>query len=375
MPARARLGLLRRAFCRDADSSECAACGLQVISTSFHVTLLGLLLKSVVGYLSGSHALMADALHSVADSAAFGLNRFGAQKHAAARYWFSMVMGIITFVSGVWIFADSVAVIIIGEYSHPGILGCVVAGFSVLVNFHLYRVSACASGKCQSQAVTLCMIQNRTNCYAACMAFLGTVLADLGVMVCDPAFAILIGFFLFMGAFEIFGEALAQTPQQGSSAKPALVIVLVVLSCLIIGIICNRALNRDNVILVPAEGGSPESQVDSVLGRAHYFVIYDATHNQLKPVYNTYRFVKGDVSEHLVKLLIVEKVNVVLSHQIGPEMFADLNGAGARIYYVDHPQTVRQALANYQQKRFPRATASNVARGFGRSGMQWLSPW
>ena len=128
----------------DMTGDACAACRGQVIAGSFYITVAGLILKGVIGFLCGSRALMADAMHGLADTLCFGINYIGS--HAApanqqkADLGSNCVIGSVIILSGVWVFADSTAAIASGTLARPGLFGFIVAAITAIVNWRLYRV-------------------------------------------------------------------------------------------------------------------------------------------------------------------------------------------------------------------------------------------
>ena len=70
-------------FCKDAGDSTCTSCRVRVISLSFFANIASVIFKGLVGLLSGSQALIADALHSLTDTTSFGINYYGVRNLSA----------------------------------------------------------------------------------------------------------------------------------------------------------------------------------------------------------------------------------------------------------------------------------------------------
>ena len=366
-------------LCRDSSGLECAKCPKRVLSGSFFISFGGMVAKAGVGIICGSQALVADAMHSLADTVSFGINYAGAASGASKNkpaYVQSVLIGAIILLMGIWIFADNVAILIKGTAAHPGLFGLIVAGASLLVNWHLYRLTGCASRKFNDPNLFICNVQNRSNFFAACLTLAGVLLAELGLVFFDPLCAIIIGYLLFNGAAEIFKEAFAQTPTSPLLSKQYVLLFVGILACGIIGFFVydiQSTIGRREVVLIPARGPLVTSQVDRVLGRARYFVIIDTAGRTMLPIENKSRYLQGDVSDSVIAIIRDNKVNVVLAENIGVEMFADLEAAHVRMYYIDRRGTVETILSDYKRGSLPIARAPNVQKGYGK--VRWLAPW
>ena len=367
------------ALCGDPSGSRCGACRGQVVYGSLLATIAGLVLKGAIGILCGSRAVFADAVHAFADTISFGVNASDAGGSAGPRsFGRSVLIGSVIFVSGVWVLTDNTATLISGTQSHPGLWAVVVALASAVANYHLYRFSECANARAGDSSTFVCVVQNKTNFFAACISLFGVGMAELGLTYFDPICALVIGSLLLASAVTILRDALAQESAGAGTARRIAWLSAGLPACLVMGLFAWRvfdSIGRRDVILIPARGMTASSPVDDVLGRAAYFVIVDTRSGAVTSFVNQNRNLNGDVSNGLLSLVKATSVEVVLAHSIGREMFADLRQAGVKMYYFAGPETVSQVLSDFRHGRLDLARAPNVSRGHGLSEVRWLEPW
>ena len=151
-----------------------------------------------------------------------------------------------------------------------------------------------------------------------------------------------------------------------------------IISCCIIGFYTNGLMgtfNQRAIVLIPSQGTQLDSQVDTVLGRAQYFIIINTKNNTAKSILNTSRYLKTDVSNDILTIVKDNNVGIVLAQNIGTEMFNDLRLAGVKMYYINNMGTVQNILSDYQNGQLELATSPNVNKGFGRTNTRWFAPW
>ena len=338
------------------------------------------LVKAVVGVITGSKVLVAEAVHSFSDCFAFGINYYGTRSDRFPALIQSILIGAIMFIAGVWVCADNLAIICSRIPARPGLFALLVAGISIVVNAHLYRVSACTHRRDPKNSnVFMFMVQNRTNLFAACFGFLGIFFAVLGLVYFDPVGALFIGGFQIHGALQIFREcfaqkhikAAAQTRMRIAWALGILTLWIVLLFTQIV----LTTLDRRNLILIPAEGGTIDSPVSSLLGRAPYLWVFDLKNKTAVMRVNKSRYYNVEESIILGATVKEHNIGVVLAGKVGPRMFSTLRGNGVRIYYFDAAPSVGAVFSDYKQGRLKLAATANSTAGFGRTQVRWLGPW
>lgn len=363
-------------FCSDSTGAACDACRMKILSKSFFLIVLSILFKGVVGVLSGSQALIAEAVHSCADSVACGVNYTGAKADKGSKVWQSALIGAIMLLLGVWICADNTAILMVGSPARPGLVSLVIAVSSIYVNWLLYRISDCANTRnAGDQNIFMCMVQNRTNFFSAVLAASGILLSELGFVSFDPFCAIAIGCLLVYGSLEIFEQAFADLPSRAQLDRVTVFLPVGCLAACIVGFFAyniSGILESRSRVLLPSQGATATSLVDGVLGRARYFIIINGNDGTTETVLNKSRRVPGDVSNDLVAIVNARKVGVVIAKNIGKEMFEDLRSEDVLMYYLTGDAAVGDAYQDYLGGNLEVARTPNVERGFGRG---WLTPW
>lgn len=364
----------------DITGDACTACRGRVIAGSFYITTAGLILKGIFGFLCGSRALIADAMHGLADTLCFGINYIGSRAAPTSQQKADLggnrIIGSVIIISGVWVFADSTAAIASGTLARPGLFGFIVAAISTIVNWRLYRMSECLKKRFDDPPSFVCAVQNKTNFHAACLSLAGVLLADAGFKLFDPVCAVIIGSYLIVSGLKILNEAFEKRGPLFLSIRRNTMLAVGILSCFIVAFYAYRVtdnLSHNKVILIPAQGTTIASPVDAVLGRAQYFIIMDLRANTMTLFSNEVRLYNADVSNNLVAIVRDKRVDAVIAYKIGTEMFADLQAEGVKMYYVNEPTTVERVISDYQHNRLEVAMVPNVSQRYGQIG--WLRPW
>ncbi len=367
--------------CKKASESVCPVCKNGVITKSLTFHGIGTIVKVLVGVITGSQVLIAEAVHSFTDTVSYGVNYFGTKTQKISFANQSSFIGAFMLITGVWVCADNWAILITGTPAHPGLLAPVIAGAAVLLNIHLNKLSICASDVFpDDEYVYLCGVQNQVNLKAAIAGFAGIMLAEFGLFFCDPLFAMGIGFFQLWGAVEIFTHNNDKhTTRQRHNKNKVVVAASVIGLCIIIffGFNVSDDLSKRSRILIPSTGMlAASSRVDALLGRARYFAIIDTDKKTTNVISNSSWDINGDVSFNLVNIVRNNRVGTVFAYKIGDEMFTDLSKENVKMYYVDiKGTTVGQSFDDYQYGKLKVARAANVHKGFGRGRIRWFSPW
>jgi predicted Fe-Mo cluster-binding NifX family protein len=355
---------------------------MRVISLSFFFNAISVVIKGAIGFLGGSHALVADALHSLTDTASFGINYYGVRNTPGSTPAISAkqtaLIGALTLLTGVCLCGHNLSILIIGKTVRPGLLGIIVSLASIVLGWHLYQLSRCANERFKDIHIFVCKVQNRTNLAFACLSLAGVVLADLGFLFADPLAAVVIGCLMAGAAVEIF---ITISASDTAISPVSLTRIKQLMSLAIVGIIVFffittvMTIESKHVVLIPSEGTALDSRVDKFLGRARYFIIYNEKENRIFPVFNTDTMISGDVSHNLVSIVQRNGVDVVLAGTIGYEMYQDLKALNVDIYYLKERGPVHDAYLDYKDRKVKSALGPNVDRGFGRSGVGWMRPW
>ena len=177
--------------------------------------------KGIVGVLSGSLAVIADAIHSGADvlvSTVAIITVHLAKKPADKTHPYGH--GKIEFIGGVsvgiilLIGASFIAVSAIGHLlksSHqppPHFIALAAAAISIAVNEALYRWIICAARKVNSAALEAEAWDNRSDAFSSIPVFFGVLGAQFGFRSLDPLAALFVGILVGKIAFELLSKNL-----------------------------------------------------------------------------------------------------------------------------------------------------------------------
>ena len=176
-------------------------------------------LKLVVGYLGDSEALKADGLNNTTDIIAsvavlIGLkisqrppdddHRYG---HFRAETIASLIASFIMIYVGIEVIKTAIDNILHPINQEPSALTIVVALFSSIVMFGVYRYNMTLANKINSSAVKAAAYDNRSDAFVSIGTAIGITAAILGFAMIDTVTAFIIGMIIIKTAVEIFKEA------------------------------------------------------------------------------------------------------------------------------------------------------------------------
>lgn len=176
-------------------------------------------LKLTIGYIGNSEALMADGLNNTTDIIAsiavlIGLrisqrppdddHRYG---HLRAETVASLIAAFIMFYVGIEVLLSSVKNLATPTSGDPSILTIVVALFSAIVMFGVYKYNINLANKIKSTAVKAAAYDNRSDALVSIGTAIGITASIFGYRVIDTITALIIGIIIIKTAVEIFKEA------------------------------------------------------------------------------------------------------------------------------------------------------------------------
>ena len=193
---------------------KCETCGRRATWLSAGQNFMLASIKGLVGYLTSSRALLADACHSGADIlcallAAWG-TRFGEKPidkthpygYGKVEFVVGTIVGIVLILVAVKILYSSLSVLFLQiKINPPNILAFWVALLSVYSNFVVSHYSMCAAKELNSPALKSMSIDNRSDAYSSIPVVICILGSQLGFPQLDPLAAALVGLVVFkMGA-------------------------------------------------------------------------------------------------------------------------------------------------------------------------------
>jgi len=200
---------------------ECEECASRVGPVAFWGNFGLAAVKGLIGVISGSRAVIADAIHSGADvimaiviylSLKIGAippdenHRYG---HGKVEFIASLIVCMILLVVAVLIIGYAIAAIIAGRIDEPDALAVWVSILSIVGNEAMARHSICAAEQMNSSAMLANGLENRADVYSSVAALLGVLGAQLGYVWLDPLAAAVVGGLILRSAYVISKEGIA----------------------------------------------------------------------------------------------------------------------------------------------------------------------
>ncbi len=199
---------------------RCQACAVGFSRQTLVVNGALALLKSVIGLMAGSRALVASALYSVNDvlsSIVVMISVRIARKPADADHAYGhgkaefVAIGIVsTILAGavVFILTYSVIDVLRGVDGPPHLIALPVAAVTMAVNHYLSRRGFCAAGRTESAVLYTSAEHNRADAISSLAAMIGVGGAALGLHRLDPIVAIFETVHIVWLSGSLFGHAL-----------------------------------------------------------------------------------------------------------------------------------------------------------------------
>ncbi|MBF0126370.1 MAG: magnetosome biogenesis CDF transporter MamB [Magnetococcales bacterium] len=175
--------------------------------------------KGVLGGVTGSAALVADAVHSLADvlstivtimSIRFSNRPADAEHaygHGKIQYVSSSLTGLLLLMGAVLIFKEAFHAIITNDFPPPNPLALFGALLSIIINEGMYRNQLCLATQINSPAVWANAWDNRSDAIASAAVMFGIAMAVLGFPLADPLAALGVSLIIAKIAIELNIEA------------------------------------------------------------------------------------------------------------------------------------------------------------------------
>lgn len=187
---------------------KCTSCGQKamLLSAGNNVVLAGL--KGVVGFITGSKALLADALHSGADiiCAIFGIlsswmsgkdiDKTHPYGYGKIEFIVGVAIGLVLSFAAINILFSSLKLLFFSPQAQihaPQSLAFWVALLSIYANLVVSRVTLCAAKRLNSPALNAISSDNRSDAYSSISVAIAVLGAQLGLPQLDPVGAVFVG--------------------------------------------------------------------------------------------------------------------------------------------------------------------------------------
>lgn len=178
-----------------------------------------LIIKGVIGFISGSNAMIADAFNSAGDIFSSVMTFIGnkiASKpsdedhnlgHGKAEYIYSMLISVAMFITVIILFKDSLLAIINNKkyvFSYWLIIVCII---TILVKLFLFIYTNKISKKEHDLLLQANAIDHRNDMFLTLVNLISIIFALKGFYIFDGITGILISIWIFVSAFNIFKES------------------------------------------------------------------------------------------------------------------------------------------------------------------------
>ena len=185
---------------------KCKKCAGQAILMCMVANIFLVAFKGIIGYFTGSLAVMADAVHSGADVmdaiVAMIATHIGDKPpdenhpygHGKTEFMGGVFIGIVLFAGASFIVVNAIAHLLRNvPQPPPHFIAVFAALVSIAVNDMLYRNASCAAKKVNSAAIEAEALDNRGDCYSSMPVLFGVLGAQFGFTALDPLAALVVG--------------------------------------------------------------------------------------------------------------------------------------------------------------------------------------
>jgi cation diffusion facilitator family transporter len=199
---------------------ECGECKNKAPFYSFLANFSMMVYKGVLGVVSGSAALKADALHSLADVVCslvtMACMKISGRKenedyqygYGKIQYFSSAIVGIILFLGALFLFVESAILISKGTATAPHPIAIWGAIMSIVINEIMYRYQLCVANENNSPAIRADALDNRSDAMSSVGVLFGIFGALIGFPVLDPLAAMFVAFLVIKIGIELVSDAL-----------------------------------------------------------------------------------------------------------------------------------------------------------------------
>lgn len=200
---------------------KCKKCADHAIWICMGANIFLCALKGIIGYLTGSLALMADSLHSGADVmdaiVAMIATRIGNKPpdekhpygHGKTEFMGGVFIGIVLLAGASSISVNALIHLIRNAPQPPPHFIAIFAALtSIAVNEMLFRRASCAARRVNSAALEAEAWDNRADCFSSMPVLFGVFGAQFGFSKLDPLAALLVGILVGKVGFELLSKNL-----------------------------------------------------------------------------------------------------------------------------------------------------------------------
>jgi cation diffusion facilitator family transporter len=200
--------------------AECARCGKLSPRMSLVVNILAAMFKLSTGMLTGSKGLVADGVHSIADSIASAfilVSLMIAEKphdkshpygYGKVEYISTLLAATFLFIGASVIIVDDVLAVVHGIHETPLNAALLATLVCFLCSYTLYRSNICAGTQIGSPAIIADAYESRADSFSAAAVLVGLIGTKLGFIYADAIAAAFVALLIYHMSMEMFLEGL-----------------------------------------------------------------------------------------------------------------------------------------------------------------------
>ena len=162
-------------------------------------------LEFIVGFLSGSIGLIADAVHTAIDIIASAITWIGIKGTKEAQA--ALIGGIILCGIGIFIAYESVAKIFKPAEVHFQVLALITIGINIAVNGYFSFYKFYVGGKTRSISLIADAYHTKTDIWSSVAVLVGLLGATFGFFTLDAIAGAVVSFFIVLGGYELIKES------------------------------------------------------------------------------------------------------------------------------------------------------------------------
>lgn len=200
--------------------NEKIAMRVSIITIIFNVLLS--VFKLIAGFLGKSSAMLSDAVHSISDVFSTVVVMVGikiSNREADKEYPYghermeciaAIILAMILFVVGFTIGYTGIMKVIEGNYNEiqvPGMIALIAAVVSIVVKEGMYWYTRWGAKKINSGSLMADAWHHRSDSLSSIGSLLGIIGARMGMAILDPIASVVICFFIFKVAYEVFMDS------------------------------------------------------------------------------------------------------------------------------------------------------------------------
>jgi cation diffusion facilitator family transporter len=239
---------------------KCKKCADQAILMCMCANIFLVAFKGTIGYITGSLAVMADAVHSGADVmdavVAMIATRIGSKPpdenhpygHGKTEFMGGVFIGIVLFTGASFIAVNAIAHLLRHTpLPRPHFIAVAAAVISIAVNEMLYRNASCAARHVNSAAIEAEALDNRADCFSSIPVLIGVIGAQFGFTALDPLAALVVGILVGKVGFGLLSKnihGLMDSPLHSEDIKRIKKLVIAIPDVEGIGYVRTRGMGR-----------------------------------------------------------------------------------------------------------------------------------